>query len=118
METLVGGLDSPESLPSEVPFFTRPQRDPEAPDGNLVWVGTLALLVQVDLTAKTFAKLVKNARLHLDGAFPGQSVPMRVFIVPDASVDAIRAEQIAEVSVWPPGISLLGAGEVAPTVGD
>jgi hypothetical protein len=43
---------------------------------------------------------------------------MRVFIVPDASVDAIRAEQIAEVSVWPPGISLLGADEVAPTVGD
>ena len=103
METLVGGLDRPEPLPPEVPFFTKPKRDSEAPDGSLVWTGTLALLVQVDLSAPSFAELVESARHHLDEAFPDQAVPMRVYIVPDGSLDSIRPEQIAEVSVWPPG---------------
>jgi hypothetical protein len=103
METLVGGLDRPEPLPPEVPFFTKPKRDSDAPDGILVWTGTLALLYQVDLTATSFAELVDSARHHLDEAFPDQAVPMRVYIVPDGPVGSFRSEQIAEVSVWPPG---------------
>lgn len=86
-----------------MPYFTKPRRDSDDPDGNLVWTGTLALLIQVELAAKTFAQLVKNARRHLDEALPDEAIPMRVFIVPDSLVDAIRAEEIAEVSVWPPG---------------
>ena len=103
METLVGTPDRPDSTPSEVAFFTKPKRGSDDPEHYLVWTGALDLADQVNLTADSFAELVEDARRHLDEAYPDEAIPMRVFIVPDGSVDTIRVDQIAEVSVWPPG---------------
>jgi len=103
METAVGALDGPDKLPPEVQFFAKAKRDEENINGYLIWTGTLALLTQVDLTADSFAELVEMARQYLNESFPEEAIPMRVYIVPDASIDTIRVEQIAEVSVWPIG---------------
>ena len=42
----------------------------------------LDLIVQVDLTADSFAELVENARDYLDEAYPNEAVPMRVLLCP------------------------------------
>jgi hypothetical protein len=103
MRTLVGDAEGPEPPPSEVPFFTKPTRDEDDPEGCLVWTGTLGLRSKVDFTALAFTELVGLARRHLKEAFPDEAVPMRIFIVPDAPVETIRPEQIAEVSIGPTG---------------
>jgi hypothetical protein len=110
MRTLVGHAEEPELPPREVPFFTKPTRDEDDPEGCLVWTGTLGLLYKVDFTARAFTELVELARRHLDEAFPDQAVPIRIFIVPDAPVETIRSEQIAEVSISPAGGHSAAAG--------
>lgn len=96
---MVGDAEEPENPPKEVPFFTKPTRDEGDPEGCLVWAGTLGLLYKVDFTARAFTELVERARQYLDQAFPDEVVPIRIFIVPDAPVETIRSEQIAEVNV-------------------
>jgi hypothetical protein len=103
MKTLVGDAEEPEIPPKEVPFFTKPTRDEADPEGCLVWTGTLALLYKVDFTARAFTELVERARRHLDETFPDEVVPIRIFIVPDAPVETIRSEQIAEVGILATG---------------
>jgi hypothetical protein len=103
METLIGTPDGPNEIPTEVLFFTKPVQGSDDPLGPLVWTGTLALAQQVNLTSDSFAELVETARNYLDEAYPNEAIPVRVFIVPGGQVDDVRPEQIAEVSVWPPG---------------
>ena len=103
MKTLVGDAEEPEIPPGEVPFFTKPTRDEGEPAGCLVWTGALGLPCKVDFTARSFTELVERARQYLDEAFPDEAVAIRIFIVPDAPVETIRSEQIAEVSISPTG---------------
>jgi hypothetical protein len=110
MKTLVGDADEPEVPPREVPFFTKPTRDEDDPEGCLVWTGALGLLYKVDFAARAFPELVELARQHLDETFPDEVVPIRIFIVPDAPVETIRSEQIAEVSIRPAGGHAAQAG--------
>jgi hypothetical protein len=108
---LVGDAEEPEIPPKEVPFFTKPTRPEGDPEGCLVWTGTLGLLCKVDFTALALPELVERARQHLDETFPIEAIPMRIFIVPDAPVDTIRSEQIAEVSISVTGGHSAPAGE-------
>jgi hypothetical protein len=110
MKTLVSDAEEPEIPPREVPFFTKPTRDEGDPEGCLVWTGTLGLLHKVDFTARAFTELVELARRHLEKVFLDESVSIRIFIVPDAPIETIRSEQIAEVSIWPTGGHAAQAG--------
>ena len=103
VKTLVGAPEGPDGIPSEVPLFMRPQRGSEDSESYIVWMGSLALGDQVDLTADSFTELVQSARRCLDETYPNDAVAMRVFILPDGPVDDIRRDQIAEIRVWLPG---------------
>lgn len=87
MKTLVGADEEPEQQPLPIVLAAKPIRDPDNPDGPLIWGGSMELLYRIEMTAETLPQLLELAQYHLEVAYPGNAPALRVLIVPDRPIN-------------------------------
>ena len=103
MKTLVGEDGEPEGQPLPIDLAAKPIRDPENPDGPLIWGASLTLLYRIELTAETLPQLFELAQYQLELAYPSNAPDLRVLIVPDrpyAGPDYAPVVEISKFEVW------------------
>jgi hypothetical protein len=96
-QTLVVTDVEPGEQPQPVDFPVKPTRDPQYPDGFLLWKGSLNLLLRIELTADNPPQLVVFAQRYWADTFPDGVPQLHVLIVPNKGPGLIPPNEIAVV---------------------